>query len=370
MQKPDPKTNPGKTTPSGIKAIGLRRRSLFGAANLFILITVLTFFSGCSPSNVNLQEEKRAGQRPLIWPMPPEPARIEYMQTISRPDDIGANKGFFKKVFEFLLGSTFEDIVKPYGVTVDPDGRLLVADTAFKRIHIFDLKKSKYSYIDNADELKFESPIGVATDTEGNIYMSDSALRKVFVFDRKERFLFNFAAGEKPTGIAVNNADKRLYVVDTISHNVGIYDLKGKELKRFGLWGNGVGEFNFPVDIFIDKNSDLYVVDTMNYKVKIFDKTGKFLAMFGHQGDGTGDFGRPKGIAVDREGNIYVADAIFDTVQIFDRKGNFLLNFGSLGDERGAFWLPCGLYIDNNDKIYVADAYNRRVQIFEYLGSS
>lgn len=366
-----PRHHAGGFTEAGNQAKRLfimKTRKASGRILLIVVAALSAAFMayGCSPQGV---KDKEAELKPLVWPSSPEPARIAHLKTIATPDDIGANKGFFSRILDYVLGSTNQEIIKPYGVTTDSKGRLLVADAGYKRVHIFDMNKNSYDTIDNAGDLRLSSPIGVAADGDDNIYVTDSALQKVFVFDKKGEFLFPIEAGEKPTGIALNRQAKRIYVVDTGTHSVSIYDLKGKVIKNFGVLGGGKGgEFNYPVDISIDKNGDVYVVDAMNYKVQIFDKDGKFLSMFGHQGDGTGDFGRPKGVGVDRDGNIYVADALFDTVQIFDRGGVFLLNFGAIGNDRGAFWMPTGLYVDAGNKVYVADSYNKRVQIFEYIG--
>ncbi len=344
-----------------------RHKNLVRGA-LLMLLLVLTV-SGCTTSTIDENKLASKAALSLIWPNPPEPARISYLKTIERPQDIGANTGFFAKLAEYVMGPKVDDIIKPYGVTVDSNRRIIVADTALKRIHIFDAPNKKYISIEEAGDTAFSSPIDVATDGNDNIYATDSVLGKVFVFDKNGGFLFDFAAGRRPTGIAVDKESGLLYVSDTISHDIKVYDLKGKPLRTIGKYGTAPGEFNYPVDLYVDKDGELYVVDAMNYRVQIFDRTGKFVTMFGKQGDGTGDFGRPKGISVDRDGHIYVADALFDTVQIFDRQGRFLLNFGSLGVEPGKFWMPCGVYIDEGDNIYVADSYNRRVQVFEYLGN-
>lgn len=335
-----------------------------------VLLALSLFLSGCAAPGTAVRDDERGDKMPLIWPSPPEPARISYVTAIYRPSDIGAGKGFFKKVVEFLLGESRDDIIKPYGVVSDSAGRLIVADTAFKRVHVFDMKKNKYVIIDSTSEGALESPISAAVDAEDNIYVTDSLKKKVYVFGKSGRYLRGFDAGERPTGISVNETLKQVYVSDTASHRITVFDLNGKKLFSFGGNGGEDGELNFPVDLFIDKDGDVYVADTMNYRIQVFDKTGKFRSKFGRHGDGTGDFGRPKGVAVDRDGNVYVADALFDTVQIFDKKGDFLLNFGSLGSKKGSFWMPGGVFIDRMDKIYVADSYNGRVQVFEYIGNN
>lgn len=358
--------------PSGLipSAAGRKKALLAGSFKKSLLaLSVLALVMSCASPEVK-DERELSPQTPLIWPSPPEPARVSFLKTIERPEDIGAGKGFFKRVAEFILGPKSEEIIKPYGITTDSKGRVIVADTSLKRVHIYDLKEKKYSVIEEAGKDEFQSPIGAAVDAEDNIYITDSVANKIYAFNSNGRFLYGIDGGIRLTGVAINKDEKKIFAVDTGSHNIRVYDLKGNLLNTIGKWGAEDGEFRYPVDIFIDRNGDMYVADTMNYRIQIFDKDGKFLNAFGSHGDGSGDFGRPKGVAVDRDGNIYVTDALFDTVQIFDKEGKFLLNFGSLGRKPGFFWLPTGLFIDNGDKIYVADSYNKRIQIFEYLGHS
>lgn len=336
------------------------------AGLLAVIVLAASVMAGCTAQPT--VDKEILAQRPLIWPAPPEPARISFTRSISSPSDIGAKRGFFKRVVEFVLGSETNDIIKPYGIAVDSGGRVIVADTAFKRIHIYDTKAGKYKYIDDAGKQDLISPISVAVDAEDNIFVTDSMARRVFVFNAKGKPVSSFEAGTRPTGLAVDKRAGLVYVVDTGGHRVDVYDLKGRKLRSVGGWGQEAGDFNFPVDIFLSEEGELFVVDTMNYKVQVFDREGNLKGRFGQHGDGTGDFGRPKGIAVDSDGHIYVADALFDTVQIFDREGRYLLSFGTLGSDRGEFWMPGGVFIDGGNNIYVADTFNRRVQVFEYLG--
>src|SRR3990170_2763245 len=269
------------------------KRGALGRLGITLAPLCLAFgLLSCSSAPVKDSPALLTPQTPLIWPSPPEPAKISYLKAISRPEDIGANRGF----------------------------------------------------------------------------VTDSAAGKVFVFSPKGKFIKGFSAGSRPTGIAINRTAGLVYVSDTVAHAVNIYTLEGKPAGSFGKLGTLEGEFNYQVDITIDRDGMVYVVDSMNFRIQIFDKDGRFNSSFGRHGDGTGDFSRPKGVAVDRDGNIYVADALFDTVQIFDRQGTFLLNFGSVGKTAGRFWLPSGLFIDDGNKIFVGDSYNSRVQVFEYLG--
>jgi DNA-binding beta-propeller fold protein YncE len=315
------------------------------------------------------EEFPRKISREVVWPKPPAQARIAYVRSFASSSDLkDGGKTFLKMAMDVILGPKLEKIIKPFGVAVDSKKRLVVADSAFRRIHIFDIEGNKYKMITRAGGGEFQTPIGVAVDNLDNIYVADSAARKVFVFNARGGHLFDIDGFDRPTGLAVNGGDGVLYVVDSGDHNVKVFDLKGALLRTIGTRGGGDGEFNHPVGICLDRDGDLYVTDTMNFRVQIFDKHGNFINKFGKNGDGTGSMARPKGIAVDRDGNIYIADALFDTIQIFNRDGAFLLNFGAIGRGDENLWMPAGLYIDASSRIYAADAYNGRVQIYEYLG--
>ena len=337
-------------------------RSKMGAHMLLCIVLLV----GCSTTPSRQGQE--ALSSPIVWPPPPEPARIIYEGAIERPDDVGTKKGIFRRAVEFMLGKTADRILRPYGMAIDSNERLIVADTVFKRLHIFDRKTGKYTWIDEFKNGGFISPIGVAVDREDNIYVSEPELDKVIVFSKKGDFLFEIKENlHRPTGVAINKNEGLLYVANTGGHNLSVYELNGKYLYTFGERGRETGRFNYPTDIHIDNQGFIYVTDSMNFRIQIFDKYRRFFSAFGSHGDGSGSFARPKGVSVDSEGHIYVVDALFDAVQIFDREGRFLLSFGSSGHENGKFWLPSGIFVDNGDRIYVSDSFNKKVQIFKYL---
>jgi len=337
----------------------------------YLLIIMAAFMSvgmGPGKNTVEVQKER------LAWPPPPWEPRIEFLYSITTPDDFQIKKGFFRRVWEFFAGESREGFIKPFGVFADDNGRLYVTDTADQSVHVFDPKDSKYFAIEGIDKKRrLSSPIGVAVDKDRNIYVSDSVTKKVYVFNEKGKFLREIGTDhimKRPTGIAIDKASGTLYVVDTIASNILVYSLDGRHIKTIGEYGSGNGQFNRPTFIAIGRDGNLYITDTMNVRVQILDKNGKFIGKFGKRGTGTGDFANPRGIALDSEGHIYVTDTIFEAVQIFDKSGQLLLVFGRQGMKHGEFALPGGISISNDDKIYIADSYNMRVQVFRYIKSS
>ena len=310
----------------------------------------------------------------LVWPLPPENPRIQYLYSIAKPEDISISLSFFEKAVGFLAGKkSSRQMVRPFGTCFSRSEILYVTDPGIGVIHQFDMKNQRYNQISKYGKKRLASPIGVIMDESGLLYVSDSVLRKVFVFGSKGEPLREIGEGNRfsrPTGMAIHPSLKRLYVTDTMAQSIQIFDLEGNFIFSFGKRGNGEGEFNFPTSLAIDQNGNLYVNDSLNFRVQVFTPEGKFLSVFGKHGDGRGEFSSPKGMALDREGHIYVADAIFDSVQIFNKKGELLLYFGEAGHGPGEFWMPTSIFIDQANRIFVADSYNQRIQVFKFLGGT
>lgn len=301
-------------------------------------------------------------------------AEFEYLGSISRASDIGAKKTIFKKGSEFLFGKTEaeERIINSYGVTSDGKGKIYVADNGSGLIHLFDLEKKKYQQIYKLPQGRLISPLTCVLDFRGNLYVLDNQWMKIFVFDKKGKFVKEIILPEEvnaPVGIALSNYF--LYLIDMQGHKVWIYNHshphKPKEwFYSFGRRGEGDSEFNYPTNIFVDRQNKVYVTDTMNFRVQIFNEEGKFLSKFGQIGDHPGQFSRPKGIAVDKRGNIFIIDALRETIEVYDQNAQYLGFLGGRGKKPGQFSLPSGIYVDLENKIYVADTHNQRIQIFRF----
>lgn len=332
------------------------------AIALFCLLIAL---GGCAPAVRPVEE-----QVSLVWPQSPDPPRIAFVKTFSRPDDLGITRGFFQRIADTLFGGSEAHLVRPMAV-VAVDGVLYVADPGAKGVHRFDQPKGEYDLLHAADGGALPSPVGLARGADGDVYVTDSVLAAVFVIRRGARAAVRLKLDAKllqPTGIAVEPASGRLFVVDTAAHRVAVFNKDGSSAAGFGRRGDGDGEFNYPTLLWRSPQGRLYVTDTLNFRVQMFDERGAFISKFGRHGDGDGDQMRQKGVATDRQGHVYVVDALFNALQIFDEGGRLLLSLGTLGRERGEFWLPTGIFVGEDDSIYVADSYNQRVQVFRYIG--
>ena len=304
-----------------------------------ILMLALVLLATCAPAEDEL-ERQAALYESVVWPEPPQQARIRLVAVFGEPEEIGIRQSFLGQLWGWIAGSGPRNMVRPYAIAVNGE-RLAVADPGVGAVHLYNIAGGDYQRIEWADKRLLRSPVGVAFVGDA-LYVADSVLGDILVFDAKGKLTQTIGGLDRPTGLAWDSQAGRLYVADTMSHSIVVLDADGKRLFEFGGRGTADGQFNFPSHLVL-ADGRLYVNDTMNFRLQTFDLEGNFVSSFGRHGDGTGDFAQPKGVGLDSEGNIYVVDALFNRVQIFDERGRLLLAFGGDGAAPGEFWLPSGM---------------------------
>ena len=311
----------------------------------------------------------------VFWPDPPDKPRIKLVRSLQSRDDVSS-----PSLRELLVGrDKLRTLFQPMGLALSADGqRLYVADRGWNCVFVFDFQVGEQRTIGEQERFPLGWPIGVALDAQENVYVSDTSTRTVRVYDKSGEFLRGIGKDllVRPTGVAIDPARQRLYVVDTgqsdtpEAHRIRVFDLQGNVLQDIGRRGDGDGEFNFPTSVSLDAQGRLYVVDSANNRIEIFDPEGKFLWKFGRAGDQIGDFARSKAVAIDRFGNIYVVDSRWSNVQIFNQQGQLLMIFAGVGTYPGLLMSPAAIAIDGNDTIYVSDSFGRRVNVYKLVDTT
>ena len=348
----------------------------------FALLGLTLFLAGCADNHLvmNLADTGQ-GAAPTVWPAPPEQPRYRYVGELTgednfRPDN-WANRSTASKILDWVVGlASFnsEPVVlqRPQSGTVDAEGRIFVTDIGRGAVFVFDKPAGKLEVWNMANgRAQFSAPIGIALGTRDEILVADAELHSVFRLDKQNGTPlgeFGHDILKRPTGLARDAERGRIYVADTYSHDIKIFDDDGKLLKVIGQRGEGDGEFNFPTHLTF-AGSKLYVTDTLNSRIQVFDAEGNMMEKFGKLGLYVGDLVRPKGVAVDSASNIYVVESLYDNLLVFNNQGHTLLGLGGSGKGIGEFYLPSGVWIDSQDQVYIADMYNGRIMVMQFMGA-
>lgn len=380
-------------------------RGCRAAGAIFAFLALLLAFSPGLRGNQSKRNSKEA-EKPvekvrfdiskLVWPSPPYIARVKFLAFyagMKLDEQKAAPKKKRKRSWMDRLAGTQEkemtDIIKdfpfqligPYGIGVDSHGLVYVADQRVGAVFIFNTETRDVQLIRNGYEARFGLLNGIAIDDSDRLFVSDGKLHRVLVF--KPTYEGGKVTHEvegvieeglrDPVGLAIDNENRFLYVVDTQEDQVIVYDADTfKLLRRIGTggknhWLTTPGDFAAPSNVAVDKDGNVYVTDTLNNRVEIFDADGKFISLFGKHGDGPGYFARPKGIAIDSDGHIWVVDQYQDRVQVFNQEGQLLTYLGGHGNYPGQFASAVGIAIDKKNRVFVTDQYPARLQMFRYV---
>lgn len=343
---------------------------LFKCPILFLLAAVF-LINGCA-TEVPLQTRR------YVWPRPPDPPKIEWIKSYYSQNDFP--KSGSQSAMEALFGEEAPTLFeKPIDIKSNGKGRVYVTDIILNAVVMYDLvaKKVEVWKKSSGEGALGINPFYISLDSNDNLYVVGQGDKNIYVLDREGGVKKKIDFSEKvkaPAGISVNDASKRIYLVDTGGSKVEVFAISGEHLFTFGKPGEAAGELNRPSPIAINSKGEIVVGDTMNARVQIFDSEGKFLRKFGQRGDSSGEFQVIKGVAVDSDDNIYVTDGKANQIKIFNANGDWLMSFGAAysvpitrKEAPGGFLLPQGIYIDKTDTIYVADQANMRFQVFKYL---
>ena len=124
------------------------------------------------------------------------------------------------------------------------------------------------------------------------------------------------------------------------------------------------------VNIAVNSAGDLYVVDSRSGNVQVYNSSGKFMFVFGTRQMNKSEYKRgglysPHVIAINLEDFLFVGDEN-GVVSIFNRNGSFVRSFGGSGDKPGQFGNIQGMYFDHlRGQLYICEWNNDRVQVFQ-----
>jgi len=86
-----------------------------------------------------------------------------------------------------------------------------------------------------------------------------------------------------PAGLAIDEENRFLYVANTGTDQILVYDADTfKLLRKIGTAGKArtltdPGDFAAPTNVAVDKDGNLFVADTLNDRVEVFDADGVFV---------------------------------------------------------------------------------------------
>ncbi|CAF0829191.1 unnamed protein product [Didymodactylos carnosus] len=266
-------------------------------------------------------------------------------------------------------GTANDELCFPYGLVVDDNQSILIADWGNHRILQWKIGEINGRVIAGGHGQgnalnQLNCPTDVLIDKEtNNLLICDRGNRRVLQRARRddategETIIDNVACWE----LAIDN-QRNLYVSDTGKHQVQRYRIDGTNGKLVaGGNGRGVGldQFNYPTHLLVDEQQNVYVADVWNQRVMQWSKdasTGTVVTK-----------GFPRGLFVDSSENIYVADYGNHQLVCWSKgaaKGTVFAAGDGDKDDTNQTYYPWGVSHDQHGYLYVADHSSHRIQRF------
>jgi DNA-binding beta-propeller fold protein YncE len=216
---------------------------------------------------------------------------------------------------------------RPSGLTIDRTGRLLVADTHYYRMLVYDASGTMIEPATIGGTLgrgqgEFGFVTDVVEDSQGNFYIGEYGdFDRVQKFSPAGQFLLQWGTHgselgqfRRPQNMAIDGQD-RIWIVDACNHRIQVFDTQGELLFHWGEEGSDLGKLYYPYDLALDKSGHIYICEYGNHRVQKFTFDGKSVATWGRHGRGPGELHNPWALALDSQGRLHVLDSNNHRVQ-------------------------------------------------------
>ncbi|MEI7922720.1 MAG: NHL repeat-containing protein [Planctomycetota bacterium] len=258
---------------------------------------------------------------------------------------------------------------KPRVAAFDAEDNLYIADLT-DRIQVFD-RDGKYLRHWTMPALNVDGPSGLTVDRLGRVLVADTHFYRIMIYDLTGRFLQQIGQGVQgytpglfgyPTDVVIDTQGQ-FYVSEYGDNDrIQVFSPEGVWLRQWGGHGYEPGQFMRPRALAIDDKDLLYVADSCNHRIQVFDTTGKLLRMWGERGSNPGQMSYPYDICTGPDKSLYVCEYGNSRVQKFDSEGMSLGLWGGPGRGPGQLNNPWSLAVDSQGAVSVIDSNNHRVQ--------
>lgn len=224
-------------------------------------------------------------------------------------------------------------------------------------------------------------PLGVAVDMQGRILVGNDGRDNIEAYDPATGDLvavFGEGLVQMPTAITVDIAGN-IYVVDSRSNQVHVFDPSYFLLRSIGRGGIGDDTLNFPMDAEVI-GQEVFVADQEGDRVQVYQLDGTWVRSLTFEGTdgvncswftgvceipGMPPFTRLQALAVDSLNRLHVLDNFAASVIIFDPADGTMINaYGAYGAGAGELRVPMDVQISATDMATVTSGDGSRIEFF------
>lgn len=257
---------------------------------------------------------------------------------------------------------------RPRAMAIDAQDRLYVVDIT-ARIQVFSAA-GEHQRTWTTPIHTNGRPTGMSIAPNGDLLVADTHYYRVLVYspegELKEKIGGTFGHGPGEFGFvtdAVRDQEGNLYVSEYGEYDrIQKFSPSGEFILQWGGHGSEPGQFIRPQCLVFDAEENLWVADACNHRIQVFSRDGKLLKLWGVEGQAPGELSYPYGICLDGQGHLYACEYGNHRIQKFTLDGKSLGCWGKGGRKDGELFNPWALVRDSKGKIHVLDSNNHRLQ--------
>jgi len=259
---------------------------------------------------------------------------------------------------------------KPRAIAIDSQDQLYIVDMT-ARIQTFD---ADGNYVGGWKTPESENgrPSGLTISNSGTLLVADTHYYRMLVYDSqgnaREAETIGGTMGHAPGEFGfvtdvVQDSAGNFYIAEYGDHDrIQKFSPQHEFLLQWGSHGAEPGQFRRPQNMVVDENDQIWVADACNHRIQVFDTEGNLLQLWGTEGSEIGQLYYPYDLVLDGAGHLYVCEYGNHRVQKFTLDGTSLGCWGSNGREPGQLNNPWALARDSRGRLHVLDSNNHRVQ--------
>ena len=247
---------------------------------------------------------------------------------------------------------------RPFGITLAPNGELVVAQNGGKMLAFLDKKCNKLRAIVTE---RFYFPRGVAVNSEGAVFSTDKGIEYTLMKFENMKLVK-----------AVNKGSQSVELLKIINGYLYTCDMGLSEVHIFTQDLDYISSFSTP-EVFsphdlAEGEDGLYVVGGCDRgpKIGVYSYEGEFIRKVAISGNPSLTLSAMRGICFDCYGNMFITQVGVgvEGVYVFKPSGEYVASFGLA--RHSIMEHPVGITIDEDGFVYVCDhkPNNRKIFVF------
>jgi tripartite motif-containing protein 71 len=257
---------------------------------------------------------------------------------------------------------------RPYGLAVDPNGRLYLVDAGNHRIIQFDITFQPRDDVGGfgSEPGLLDQPSFIVIDNGLNLWVSDVGNKRISRYDSRLNFVDEISLRDDedplkfgtPSGLGVMDYGE-VWMADRENNRIAIFDNIGRFDRFIGDYGYSGGQLASPEELLFTRDRVIIICDAGNSRLVAYDDYGNYLRQYRNDA-----FDYPMAAAMGPESQYWVLDGSTGRLFCLSQRGDLLYQTGpQIPGSDISLKAPSDIAFLKDGRLLISDTGNHRVLI-------